>query len=221
MSVFYRFQDSGLDDWDISKNYMQLGFRPGFAIQARELTQMQTILQAQITALAKRSLISGSVIDAQLVFNKNNGIWNATVNPGYIYIEPTDKQLGYFVYNSITLNLNNINVSVDSNGPRTYVYAVYDEVQINPDGHPFPAGGGYAEVRVDDLIKDNAQGYSNHSAPGASRYQINIVTLGSTLAGSAGDVGTNRANIAYNDPACGAKGDDSNCWFYPDTGSVI
>ena len=47
MSVFYRFQDSGLDDWDISKNYMQLGFRPGFAIQARELTQMQTILQAQ------------------------------------------------------------------------------------------------------------------------------------------------------------------------------
>ena len=94
MSVFYRFQDSGLDDWDISKNYMQLGFRPGFAIQARELTQMQTILQAQITALAKRSLISGSVIDAQLVFNKNNGIWNATVNPGYIYIEPTDKELG-------------------------------------------------------------------------------------------------------------------------------
>ena len=98
MSVFYRFQDSGLDDWDISKNYMQLGFRPGFAIQARELTQMQTILQAQITALAKRSLISGSVIDAQLAFNKVNGIWNGSVGSGYIYIEPTDKQLGYFIF---------------------------------------------------------------------------------------------------------------------------
>ena len=209
------------DDYDKHKNFHRILFRPGFAVQARELTQMQTILQAQITARAKRSLISGSVIDAQLVFNKNNGIWNATVKPGYIYIEPTDKQLGYFVYNPGTLNLNNINVSTNSDGPRTYLYVVYDEVQINPDGHPFPAGGGYAEVRVDDLIKDNAQGYSNHSAPGASRYQINIVTLGSTLAGSAGDVGTNRANIADYDPACGAGGDDSNCWFYPDTGSVI
>jgi len=221
MSVFYRFQDSGLDDWDISKNYMQLGFRPGFAIQARELTQMQTILQAQITALAKRSLVSGSVIDSQLVFTKTNGIWSGTVGPGYIYIEPTDKELGYFVYNSITLSLNNINVSANSGGPRTYVYAVYDEVQINPDGHPFPAGGGYAEVRVDELLKDNAQGYANHSAPGATRYQINIVTLGSYLQGSAGDVGTNRVNIAYYDPACAAKGDGANCWFYPDTDSVI
>ena len=48
MSIFYRFQDAGLDDWDAANNYMQMGFRPGFAIQARELTQMQTILQAQI-----------------------------------------------------------------------------------------------------------------------------------------------------------------------------
>ena len=56
MSVFYRYQDSGLDDWNKENNYLQMGFRPGFAIQARELTQMQTMMQSQISAMGTNSL---------------------------------------------------------------------------------------------------------------------------------------------------------------------
>ena len=36
------------DDFDSSKNYLKMLFRPGRAVQARELTQLQTILQNQI-----------------------------------------------------------------------------------------------------------------------------------------------------------------------------
>ena len=36
------------DDFDASKNYVKTLFRPGFAIQARELTQLQSALQNQI-----------------------------------------------------------------------------------------------------------------------------------------------------------------------------
>ena len=36
------------DDFDESKNYHRVLFRPGFAVQARELTQLQTSLQSQI-----------------------------------------------------------------------------------------------------------------------------------------------------------------------------
>lgn len=36
------------DDFDEKKNYLRVLFRPGYAVQARELTQLQTSLQAQI-----------------------------------------------------------------------------------------------------------------------------------------------------------------------------
>ena len=36
------------DDFDETKNFHRILFRPGLAVQARELTQMQTILQNQI-----------------------------------------------------------------------------------------------------------------------------------------------------------------------------
>ena len=211
MSIFYRFQDSGLDDWDIANNYMQMGFRPGFGIQARELTQMQTILQGQITALAKRFLVSGSVIDAELQFCPSGGsLWSGSLKQGYIYIEPAQKQLGYFVYNNSQLNFSSIETDPTQ---QTNVYVVYEEVQVNPDGNPYPAGGGYARVTVDGLLKDNAQGYSNYSAPGGSRYQINILTGGSYVVGSGG-LPTNGVNIAYYDPS-------QAVWKYIDSDDTV
>ena len=40
------------DDFDDSKNFHRILFKPGFAVQARELTQSQTILQSQISKFA-------------------------------------------------------------------------------------------------------------------------------------------------------------------------
>ena len=39
------------DDFDKEDNFHRVLFRPGFAIQARELTQLQTIMQNQIERL--------------------------------------------------------------------------------------------------------------------------------------------------------------------------
>lgn len=193
MTTFFNFQDSGLDDWDQSKNYVQMGFRPGFAVQARELTQMQTVMQAQITALARRFMKSGSLVDAPLTLtgpspSGGSGIWSVSIGPGTIYVEPTGKDIGYFVYNSETINLGNIEVS---NQNTTRVYVTWEEVQVNPEGENFTAQGGFARVATDPSLMDNAQGYSNFSAPGASRYQINILGLLSSEGGppiNAGEV---------------------------------
>ncbi len=40
------------DDFDVTKNYHRILFKPGYSVQARELTQSQTILQNQITSFA-------------------------------------------------------------------------------------------------------------------------------------------------------------------------
>jgi hypothetical protein len=50
------------DPGSIDKNYHRVLFRPGYAVQARELTQMQTILQNQIERFANRVVHDGKII---------------------------------------------------------------------------------------------------------------------------------------------------------------
>lgn len=50
------------DDFDETKNFHRVLFRPGFAVQARELTQLQSILQNQVERFANEVVIDGTVI---------------------------------------------------------------------------------------------------------------------------------------------------------------
>ena len=50
------------DDFDASKNYVKTLFRPGFAIQARELTQLQSSLQNQVARFGEHVFKEGSVV---------------------------------------------------------------------------------------------------------------------------------------------------------------
>ena len=55
-------QSPFFDDFDEKKNFHRVLFRPGFAVQARELTQLQTILQNQIERFANEVLVDGTVV---------------------------------------------------------------------------------------------------------------------------------------------------------------
>ena len=50
------------DDFDESKNFHRILFRPGYAVQARELTQLQTILQNQIERFGRHVFVNGSSV---------------------------------------------------------------------------------------------------------------------------------------------------------------
>lgn len=50
------------DDFDESKNYHRILFRPAVPVQARELTQLQTILQNQIERFGDHIFFEGSII---------------------------------------------------------------------------------------------------------------------------------------------------------------
>ena len=51
------------DDFDETKNYHRILFRPGLAVQARELTQMQSILQNQIDRFGEHVFKEGSIVN--------------------------------------------------------------------------------------------------------------------------------------------------------------
>lgn len=50
------------DDYDPSKGFYRILYRPEFAVQARELTQQQTILQEQITRFGNHIFEDGSIV---------------------------------------------------------------------------------------------------------------------------------------------------------------
>jgi len=50
------------DDFDLDKNFHKVLFKPGYAVQARELTQLQTILQDQVKRFGDNIFKEGSVI---------------------------------------------------------------------------------------------------------------------------------------------------------------
>ena len=54
--------DPYYDDFSESKNFHRVLFRPGLAVQARELTQMQSILQNQIDRFAEHMFKEGSIV---------------------------------------------------------------------------------------------------------------------------------------------------------------
>ena len=60
------------DDFNKNDNFQKVLFRPGFAVQARELTTLQSILQDQISSQGKFIFKEGSqVIPGQASFAKN------------------------------------------------------------------------------------------------------------------------------------------------------
>ena len=71
------------DDFDEDKKFLRLLFRPGYAVQARELTQIQSLLQNQINRFGDWAFKNGSKITGGQFFNQT-----ATyINLSPIYVE--------------------------------------------------------------------------------------------------------------------------------------
>ena len=50
------------DDFDSEKNFYKVLFKPGYPVQARELTSLQSILQGQIDSFGTHMFKEGSVV---------------------------------------------------------------------------------------------------------------------------------------------------------------
>ena len=50
------------DDFDANQNFYRVLFRPGFPVQSRELTTLQSILQNQIESFGNNIFKDGSVV---------------------------------------------------------------------------------------------------------------------------------------------------------------
>ena len=80
------------DDADPSKNYYRILFKPGFAVQARELTQSQTILQDQIAKFADNIFKQNSPV--------TGGKVTTNLNCFYVKLLPSNIDITQWTSNS-------------------------------------------------------------------------------------------------------------------------
>jgi hypothetical protein len=89
------------DDFDEDKNYSKVLFKPGYPIQSRELTTLQTILQNQIEKFGQHFFKEGSVVIPGGVFFDNN-YYAVKVDPSFLNI-PVREYLNVFVENKVEI----------------------------------------------------------------------------------------------------------------------
>ena len=120
------FQDhvEGLDN-----NYVKILFRPGRSVQARELTQMQTVLQSQINKFGKSIYKEGTaVIDGQ-----------CTIDNGLTWFKPTSIKFesGLSLSKDLLTTLATLNIQITQtdgiNGAGT-VQAIANLLGVSNDG---------------------------------------------------------------------------------------
>lgn len=126
------------DDFDENDNYLRIMFRPGVSVQARELTQLQTALQAQIDKLGQYSFQDGSrVLGGKTTLN---------INFDYIKLEDTvATYVNEFQGTTITGGTSGMTaevikvVAATSNDPAT-LYLKYTNSGTNTTTQAFSAG---------------------------------------------------------------------------------
>ena len=79
--------DPYFDDFDPQKNFHRILFKPGFAVQARELTQSQTILQNQITSFADAIFAQNTPISGGKV-TVNQNVFSPPVSTAFSAVRP-------------------------------------------------------------------------------------------------------------------------------------
>ena len=76
------------DDFDKNDNFYKVLFKPGYPVQARELTNLQSILQNQIESFGSHIFKEGSmVIPGSVTYD--NRYFSVKVNPDHLGIDIT------------------------------------------------------------------------------------------------------------------------------------
>lgn len=172
------------DDFDPNSNFYRVLFRPGYSIQSRELTTLQSILQNQVESLAKANFKQGSIVvpgelivDRQFNFVKVSSFTNNLLITDYIGKKMTGNTSGIVatVVNataSTTTDSATLFVKYESSGDTNTALNFLEGETITSNS----AGSPTAIVGVSGNVKpttSNAMGFGTSVSVNEGIYFIN------------------------------------------------
>ena len=117
------------DDYDESKNFYRILYRPGFAVQARELTQMQTILQKQVDRFGQHIFTEGSIVipGSFQLYSSNT---TSSLGPlNYVKVRDTDES-----NNEVNIvQFNDVVLTGNTSGVQAAVNIIIDGSETTPN----------------------------------------------------------------------------------------
>ena len=153
------------DDFDEDKKFLRVLFKPGYAIQARELTQLQTILQKQSDRFGGSSFKNGSVVTGAETFTQD-----AT------YIKLSSTYLGTDI---VANNFTGMTILSNDESKRAEVIRVYAADLGTGDPITLMVKQLYGDAFVTgDVIKTNENSPYYATITGSGTGQIFSVTEG-------------------------------------------
>jgi hypothetical protein len=153
------------DDFDEDKKFLRVLFKPGYAVQARELTQLQTILQKQSDRFGGSSFKNGSVVTGAETFTQD-----AT------YIKLSASYLGTDI---VANNFTGMTILSNDESKRAEVIRVYAADLGTGDPITLMVKQLYGDAFVTgDIIKTNENAPYYATVTGSGTGQIFSVTEG-------------------------------------------
>lgn len=135
------------DDYSEDKKFYRILFRPGYAVQARELTQLQTLLQEQIRRHGDHIFKEGSmVIPGQISYDLDLSYVKLAFAPGTNAETILDALIGKEIQNSLGLIAKVLSYSVaEGDDPYTIYVKYQNSVQDQ-------AGNNIGVFDVDEIL---------------------------------------------------------------------
>lgn len=156
------------DDYNENKDFHRILFRPGFAVQARELTQLQTILQKQIERFGRHIFKNGSVVlGGEITFQgADENITCINLRPQYFDSDITANS--FFQKDIIADSANTLFTTTTR--PRAYVLKAEEQTTNDPPIlviKPLTASIFGANTIVQTAIPNSTNTYAQiNSSPG-------------------------------------------------------
>ena len=173
------------DDFDSEKNFYKVLFKPGYPVQARELTTLQSILQNQVKSFGSHIFKEGSMVipgniayDGQFYSVKLNPTNFGTDISLYINNFVGKKVVGQI--SGTTAIIQYIAFPDDINVENLTVYVKYLDSDINFEFNPFEDG--------ESLIAEENITYGNTTINAGTPF-ASLISLNATSIGSAASIG--------------------------------
>ena len=173
------------DDFDSEKNFYKVLFKPGFPVQARELTTLQSILQNQIKTFGSHMFKDGSmVIPGNIAYDGNfNSVKLNSSNFGVDISLYIDKFIGKKITGQISgtsATIQFVSLPNNSNVTDLTIYVKYLDSDNNFQFNPFQDG--------EALIVEENITYGNTTINAGTPF-ASLISLGATSVGSSASIG--------------------------------
>ena len=173
------------DDYNSEKNFYKVLFKPGFPVQARELTTLQSLLQGQVESFGSHIFKEGSVVvpgnisyDSQFYSVKLN-VTSSGIDVA-LYIENFVNKKIVGAASGTTAKIQRVEFADDNNFEFLTIYVKYLDSDNDFEFTPFEDGESLSCV-------DNVT-YGNTTIPAGTEF-ASLIASDATAIGSAASIG--------------------------------